>query len=340
MALLEKVALDYLLALLTDGRAETVPLPIREIAFQKLRKDEKRLAAQVEAAQAAREAAEARAGDVRRGGAAEQIGVGEARAAAGEPAPQTAAAPEAGAAGDTGVAGAQLAGYAITSYPDVPRRLRRLDSLVSQPLRPIRRDRMAGFLGYFETKCRRSKALTDEAKEIIPGGVQHNLAFNYPFPIAIEKADGAYLWDVDGNRYIDFLQAGGPTVLGSNYAPVREKVIEMLEHVRPGHRPVPRIRAEAGAAGQPAHALDRDVPHAGLGHRGGDGGHPRGARLHRQESGSSRSAARTTAGATRWSTACTSPAPAGWRRRASRAAPPAHTQEFFPNDLDALRRAS
>ena len=60
MALLEKVALDYLLALLTDGRAETVPLPIREIAFQKLRKDEKKLAAQVEEARAAREAAEAR----------------------------------------------------------------------------------------------------------------------------------------------------------------------------------------------------------------------------------------------------------------------------------------
>ena len=44
MALLEKVALDYLLALLTDGRAEEVPLPIREIAFAKLRKDEKKLA--------------------------------------------------------------------------------------------------------------------------------------------------------------------------------------------------------------------------------------------------------------------------------------------------------
>jgi ribulose-5-phosphate 4-epimerase/fuculose-1-phosphate aldolase len=59
MALLEKVALDYLLALLTDGRAETVPLPIREIAFQKLRKDEKKLAAQVDEARAATERASA-----------------------------------------------------------------------------------------------------------------------------------------------------------------------------------------------------------------------------------------------------------------------------------------
>ncbi len=75
--------------------------------------------------------------------------------------------------------------------------------------------------------------MNDAACEIIPGGVQHNLAFNYPFPIAVEKADGAYLWDVDGNRYIDFLQAGGPTMLGSNYAPVREKVFEMLRSCGP-----------------------------------------------------------------------------------------------------------
>ncbi len=86
---------------------------------------------------------------------------------------------------------------------------------------------------YFESSCARSKALTDEAKRYIPGGVQHNLAFNYPFPIAIEKAEGAHLWDVDGNTYIDFLQAGGPTVLGSNYAPVREKVIEVLQSSGP-----------------------------------------------------------------------------------------------------------
>ncbi len=36
MALLEKVALDYLLALMVDGRADKVPLPIREIAFARV----------------------------------------------------------------------------------------------------------------------------------------------------------------------------------------------------------------------------------------------------------------------------------------------------------------
>ena len=100
-------------------------------------------------------------------------------------------------------------------------------------MRPVKREKMQEFLGYFDNQCKRSKALTDEAKKYIPGGVQHNLAFNYPFPIAIEKAEGAYLWDADGNQYIDFLQAGGPTVLGSNYAPVREKVFEMLQTCGP-----------------------------------------------------------------------------------------------------------
>jgi glutamate-1-semialdehyde 2,1-aminomutase len=123
--------------------------------------------------------------------------------------------------------------YAISQYPDVEDIYRRLDALVRQPMRRVRPEVMQQYLDYFELKCARSKALTGEAKRFIPGGVQHNLAFNHPFPIAIEKADGAYLWDVDGNQYIDFLQAGGPIVLGNNYAPVRQKVIEMLQSCGP-----------------------------------------------------------------------------------------------------------
>jgi glutamate-1-semialdehyde 2,1-aminomutase len=122
---------------------------------------------------------------------------------------------------------------AITEWHDTAEIYRQLKTLVNQPIRPVRHERMQEFLDYFETQCTRSKALTQEAMLYIPGGVQHNLAFNYPFPIAIEKAEGAYLWDVDGNRYIDFLQAGGPTVLGSNYPLIREKVIELMQSCGP-----------------------------------------------------------------------------------------------------------
>jgi glutamate-1-semialdehyde 2,1-aminomutase len=88
-------------------------------------------------------------------------------------------------------------------------------------------------LAYYENKCTGSKELTDRAKGRIPGGVQHNLAFNYPFPLAIDRAHGAYLTDRDGNTYIDFLQAGGPTILGSNYAPVNEQVAAVIAESGP-----------------------------------------------------------------------------------------------------------
>jgi glutamate-1-semialdehyde aminotransferase len=123
--------------------------------------------------------------------------------------------------------------YAISEWHDTAEIYRKLDELISQPPHTIKREKMEEYLKYFSEKCQGSKKLTDEAKQYIPGGVQHNLAFNYPFPMAIQKAEGAYMWDVDGNRYIDFLQAGGPTVLGSNYAPVREKVMEVVRESGP-----------------------------------------------------------------------------------------------------------
>ncbi|MDE6701911.1 MAG: aminotransferase class III-fold pyridoxal phosphate-dependent enzyme, partial [Acetatifactor sp.] len=88
-------------------------------------------------------------------------------------------------------------------------------------------------LKYYNEKCKESRAVYEEAQKYIPGGVQHNLAFNKPFPMCMKKAEGAYLYDKDGNQYIDFLQAGGPTILGSNYKPVRDKVIELLQECGP-----------------------------------------------------------------------------------------------------------
>src|SRR5579862_7325109 len=123
--------------------------------------------------------------------------------------------------------------YAISHWPDTDALVAKAKRLVSEPARPLRRDKLQECLTYFETKCAGSKASTAAAAKLIPGGVQHNLAFNYPFPLDITRAEGAYLWDVDGNRYIDFLQAGGPTVLGSNYAPVRDQVIEVLRQCGP-----------------------------------------------------------------------------------------------------------
>lgn len=108
-----------------------------------------------------------------------------------------------------------------------------LKKLTSQPIYKVRGDFYKKVLEYFDTKCTKSKEITSEAKKYIPGGVQHNLAFNKPFPLCITKADGAYLFDKDGNRYIDFLQAGGPTILGSNYPAVREEAVKLINECGP-----------------------------------------------------------------------------------------------------------
>ena len=86
---------------------------------------------------------------------------------------------------------------------------------------------------YYDVKCAKSKEITAEAKKYIPGGVQHNLAFNKPFPMCMTKAEGAYLTDIDGNKYIDFLQAGGPTILGSNFPAVQEEAIKLIKECGP-----------------------------------------------------------------------------------------------------------
>jgi glutamate-1-semialdehyde 2,1-aminomutase len=110
---------------------------------------------------------------------------------------------------------------------------RKLTDLSIKPVLRIPQDEMEKYLLWFDKNCAGSKRMTDNAKKFIPGGVQHNLAFNYPFPLVIVKAEGAYLYDTDGNRYIDFLQAGGPTVLGSNSPAVREKVINLINDCGP-----------------------------------------------------------------------------------------------------------
>ncbi len=123
--------------------------------------------------------------------------------------------------------------YGISQWHDTDELYKKLDALLALPPRPLRPEKMAEVQRYFDTRCQGSQRLSTQAATVIPGGVQHNLAFNRPFPLAVNRAFGAHAWDVDGNQYIDFLQAGGPTVLGSNYAPVREKVIELLESCGP-----------------------------------------------------------------------------------------------------------
>lgn len=75
----------------------------------------------------------------------------------------------------------------------------------------------------------RSSALFKEAQQVIPGGVNSPVrAFKAVggTPIFAKSAKGAYIYDEDGNRFIDFINSWGPMLLGHAFPPVVEAVIE------------------------------------------------------------------------------------------------------------------
>ena len=79
----------------------------------------------------------------------------------------------------------------------------------------------------------KSKQLFERAQKSIPGGVNSPVrAFKSVggTPIFIDKAKGAYLYDADGNRYIDYIASWGPMILGHAYEPVVKAIQEYAQH--------------------------------------------------------------------------------------------------------------
>ena len=74
------------------------------------------------------------------------------------------------------------------------------------------------------------KRLTDFAK-YLPGGVNSNFRMGIsPTPLVFERAEGPYLYDVDGNRLIDYYLGMGPMILGHNPEPVLKAVAAQLKY--------------------------------------------------------------------------------------------------------------
>ena len=62
--------------------------------------------------------------------------------------------------------------YGVSHWPDEKAIFAKMDRLVNEPLHHIKPEAMRRYLDYFDTKCKGSKAMIDEAKKVIPGGVQ------------------------------------------------------------------------------------------------------------------------------------------------------------------------
>ncbi len=74
----------------------------------------------------------------------------------------------------------------------------------------------------------KSADLYRRAENHIPGGVHSNTRARAPHPIYFERAEGAYLYDVDSNRYLDFVLGNGAIILGHGHPKVQSAVRAVL----------------------------------------------------------------------------------------------------------------
>jgi glutamate-1-semialdehyde 2,1-aminomutase len=73
-----------------------------------------------------------------------------------------------------------------------------------------------------------SAELFARARSAIPSGVTHDARSFSPFPVYMSRAEGAYKWDADGNRILDFWVGHGSLILGHNHPVVTQAISEAL----------------------------------------------------------------------------------------------------------------
>jgi glutamate-1-semialdehyde 2,1-aminomutase len=111
--------------------------------------------------------------------------------------------------------------------------MQKLKGLADLPVIPLPDKVRSDALKQYDQRFKKSKQLAAEAKKYIPGGHEHQNAIKFPFTIFMNKAQDAYLYDVDGNRFVDYLMASGPILLGHNYPELRDFAIEIIKERGP-----------------------------------------------------------------------------------------------------------
>src|SRR5690625_883659 len=80
-------------------------------------------------------------------------------------------------------------------------------------------------------KVNKSTKKMAESKKVLASGVSSSLRSSMlPTPLFAKRAEGAYLWDIDGNKYIDYLLAYGPLILGHAHPKLTESITKAMEN--------------------------------------------------------------------------------------------------------------
>jgi glutamate-1-semialdehyde 2,1-aminomutase len=70
--------------------------------------------------------------------------------------------------------------------------------------------------------------LYDRARKLMPGGVSSPVRAISPYPFYTSRSDGPFLWDADGNRFIDYCLAYGPMILGHRHPAIMQAVSDQM----------------------------------------------------------------------------------------------------------------
>ncbi|UCE80357.1 MAG: aspartate aminotransferase family protein [Methanobacteriota archaeon] len=81
----------------------------------------------------------------------------------------------------------------------------------------------------YKSKTKKSAEWYARASDHLPAGVTGNVKFYPPYPVYAKRAKGAYLWDLDGGKYIDYMLCFGPLILGHGHPRVMKAIHDQLQ---------------------------------------------------------------------------------------------------------------
>lgn len=85
-----------------------------------------------------------------------------------------------------------------------------------------------GIEGAYRARTPSSARMIDRADVVMPAGSTRSFSYFEPYPVVFARGDGASLWDLDGNQYIDFVSNGLSLVHGNAYRPIQEAVVSAI----------------------------------------------------------------------------------------------------------------
>jgi len=109
--------------------------------------------------------------------------------------------------------------------------IEKIKVIVNSPMKRFKPEALKEIVERYHKNHPKSLEAYHRARKIIPGGVEHNLAFNFPFPLASKRVYDCYMETVDDVKLLDYLMCGGPIILGHNFKPLTEKVLEVIREI-------------------------------------------------------------------------------------------------------------